>query len=86
MSPQTPTPRIHRGCESSSGCMNLFKASMTIEKQSAMRKTALIKAPKTSARANPKVLLSHFLGESCSEEYLIAVNYIYVLASRFKKI
>ena len=37
-------------------------ASMTIEKESVMRKTALTSAPTTSALAQPYVFLYHFFG------------------------
>lgn len=51
------------GLCSFSGSTNRLKDSMRMEKQRASRKTALIKAPRTSARAQPKVFLDHFLGD-----------------------
>jgi hypothetical protein len=42
---------------------HLLKASTVIEKHNATRNTAFTNAPKTSARAQPKVFFDHFFGD-----------------------
>lgn len=41
---------------------------MVMLKQRATRKTALTKAPRTSALAQPKVFFDHFLGDICGNK------------------
>lgn len=55
--PAPPTIRIRSGFSNDSGSTKRFNASTKIEKHKATRKTAFTKAPKTSARAQPNVLL-----------------------------
>ena len=45
----------------------LFKDSTRMEKHRATRNTELTRAPRTSARAQPKVFFDHFLGDIWTE-------------------
>lgn len=61
--PEQPTYKISFGLWISSTSYRRFKASIKMEKQSATRKTALTRAPRTSARAQPNVFFDHFFGD-----------------------
>lgn len=63
INPITPTTRTKSGLCNFSGSTNRLKDSIKIEKHRARRKTALIRAPRTSALAQPNVFLDHFLGD-----------------------
>lgn len=63
--PITPTTSTSFGLCSDSGSTKRLSASTKIEKHRARRKTALMRAPSTSARAQPKVFFDHFFGDIC---------------------
>lgn len=61
--PIAPTTINSCGSWIVSTSMNLLHASTVIEKHRATKNTALTRAPRTSALAQPKVFLDHFLGD-----------------------
>src|SRR6218665_3547969 len=61
--PMMPTTKTNVGLCNFSGSTKRLKDSIKIEKHNANRKTALISAPSTSARAQPKVFFDHFFGD-----------------------
>jgi hypothetical protein len=62
---KTHTKLAHWHRRPSDRLSHLLHASTVIEKHRATRKTALTRAPSTSALAQPNVFLDHFFGDIC---------------------
>jgi len=64
--PIPPTARTILGFSTSGALINRFRAAMDMEKQMAMRKTQLIKAPTIWARTQPYVFVPELCFDICN--------------------